>query len=165
MSEHVENPHQRLFELVKGIRVAMLTTIESNGEAHARPMYTQDEPTGEDLWFFADRQSAKVNELMINPRVLLTYADPSAHRYVTIWGAASVHDDHEKAAQLWSAPAQGWFPGGPQDPNLVLIRVRPEKAEYWEGPGLVSYSLSLIKALISGTRIEPRGQHGEVALG
>lgn len=143
----------------------MMTTIGSNGEAHSRPMHTQAEPTGEDLWFLTDRRSGKVTEIMRNPNVLLTYADQGAHRFVSVWGGASVHEDHDKAKELWSAAAQGWFPGGPADPNLALIRVRPDHAEYWDGPGMVSYAFSLIKALISGTRMEPRGEHGEVALG
>jgi general stress protein 26 len=166
MSEHVptQTPHQRLGELVRGIRVVMMTTVSSNAEAHARPMYAQDEPSGEDLWFLTDRRSGKVSEIMRNSHVLLTYSDAGANRYVSVWGDASVHADHVKARELWSAPAQGWFPDGPEDPNLVLIRVRPEKVEYWDGPGMISYSLSLLKALISGTRIEPRGDHGQVAL-
>ncbi len=163
--EHAESPHQRLAELVGGIRVAMMTTIGSDAEAHSRPMYTQSDPTGEDLWFLTDRRSGKVGEVMVNPHVLLNYADPGAHRFVSVWGTASVHEDHDKAKELWTAFAQGWFPEGPRDPNLVLIRVRPERAEYWDGPGMISYSLSLLKALISGTRIEPKGEHGEMALG
>jgi general stress protein 26 len=170
MTDAGTTPHQRLAELVRGIRVAMMTTIGAGGDGHApgqlhaRPMYTQAEPTGEDLWFLADRRSSKVGELVVNSAVLLTYADPHANRFVAVTGAATVHEDHDKARELWSPGAQGWFPQGPTDPNLVLIRVHPEHAEYWDGPGMLSYSISLLKALVTGTRVEPKGDHGEVAL-
>jgi hypothetical protein len=39
-----------------------------------------------------------------------------------------------KAKELWDPNYQTWFPAGPTDPHLALIRVRVERAEYWDAP-------------------------------
>ncbi len=56
---------------------------------------------------------------------LVTYADPSHMRFVVVSGRGEVVQNPEKAKELWSVTATAWFPGGPTDPNLGLIRVRP----------------------------------------
>ncbi len=47
-------------------------------------------------------------------------------------GRADVVEDREKAKELWSPLVKAWFPQGPEDPNLALIRVRVESADYWD---------------------------------
>jgi general stress protein 26 len=42
---------QKLAELMKGIRFAMLTTVEEDGTLHSRPMTTQDTEFDGDLCF------------------------------------------------------------------------------------------------------------------
>jgi hypothetical protein len=44
--------------------------------------------------------------------------------------------DSKKVEDLWDPSYQRWFPGGPSDPGLALIRVRVERAEYWDAPPL-----------------------------
>jgi general stress protein 26 len=33
---------------------------------------------------------------------------------------------------LWSPAVSAWFPGGLEDPELALIEVTPESAQYWD---------------------------------
>jgi general stress protein 26 len=63
-------------------------------------------------------------------------------------GITTIVDDAAKAEELWSAPMKAWFEG-PDDPNLVLLRVDVDTAEFWNDPagGLVSILRVGAKAL------------------
>ena len=67
---------QKLGELIKGIRVAMLTTVDSEGCLHSRPMATQDAEFDGTLWFFTEADSLKIHELERDRHVNLSYANP-----------------------------------------------------------------------------------------
>jgi general stress protein 26 len=126
-------------------------------------MYTQGvEPNTFDgtIWFMTSQDSEMVQEIQRNPTVLLTYSEYGKNRFVSVVGQAHVEHNPAKASELWNVHAKGWFPGGPDDPNLRLIRVQTESAEYWDGPSTTSYMLSLIKAVVTGDRVETGGEHG-----
>jgi len=72
--------------------------------------------------------------------------------------------DAARARELWSPAAKAYFPRGPEDPNLVLIRVEVDQAEYWDGPHTtVGQVIAFAKALMSGHRPEA-GEHRRVDL-
>ncbi|HYE63323.1 MAG TPA: pyridoxamine 5'-phosphate oxidase family protein [Phycisphaerales bacterium] len=151
---------QRLAELIREVRVAMFTTFAPGsvgGSApHARPMYTHNvKPEDFDgvLWFMTPTGTPKLRELAANQQVLVTYADAGKNVFVSVMGRATAEQNPEKAKELWNIHAKGWYPGGPDDPNLTLIRVEVEEAEYWEGPSNTSYMLKLLKAVATNTRI------------
>jgi general stress protein 26 len=127
---------RKLAELIGEIRVAMLTTVTEDGALWSRPLLTQRARFDGDLWFITKAESAKVREVQQHRRVSLSYAKPEANAYVTVAGTAQVVSDPKKAEELWDASYQRWFPGGPSDPDLALIRVSAERAEYWEAPTL-----------------------------
>lgn len=155
----------KLAELIQDVRVAMLTTFPDDAPPHVRPMYTQAvDPKAFDgtLWFMTDADSAKVHELAKNRGVLVTYSAPDKNRYVVVRGTGTVERNPEKAKELWNVHAKGWYPGGPDDPTLRLIRVHVEMAEYWDGPSSTMYMLKLLKAVVTGSRIQTYGDHGQI---
>lgn len=157
---------QKLAELIADVRVAMLTTFPAGeAKAHARPMYTQkvevDKFDGR-LWFMTDADSGKLDELAEDSHVVVTYSAPDKNRYVVVYGTARAERNPEKARELWSVHAKGWYPDGPEDRSLVLIEVRVDSAEYWDGPSNTSYMLKLLKAVTTGDRIQSYGNHGVV---
>lgn len=162
---------QKLAELIADVRVAMLTTFPADQHAtnappaHVRPMYTQKvEPNEFDgtLWFMTDAESGKVDELAENSQVVVTYSAPDKNRYVVVYGTARAERDPDKARELWNVHAKGWYPDGPTDRSLMLIEVRIDSAEYWDGPSNTSYLLKLLKAVATGDRIKSYGNHGVV---
>ena len=62
---------------------------------------------------------------------------------------------------MWNPVVEAWFPDGPDDPDLVLLKVDAESAEYWKAPGgRAATLLSYVKAKVNG---EPmRGELGVV---
>jgi len=125
---------RKLAELIGEIRIAMLTTTTDDGSLHSRPMTTQQAEFDGKLWFFTKRESAKVEEVKRHRRVSLSYARPGDNCYVSISGTAELISDQKKAEELWDPSYERWFPRGPIDPSLILIRVTIERAEYWHAP-------------------------------
>ncbi len=168
MNTETRGDSARLAELIKDIRVAMFTTFPGDGPkggTHTRPMYTQTvDPKNfdGDLWFMTHKASVKIQELAGNPSVMVTYCDPGKEQYVVIQGEGRSEVNPAKAQELWNIHAKGWWPGGPDDPELKLICVTVHSAEYWDGPSQATYMLSLLKAVATGEKIQLKGEHGKV---
>ncbi len=154
---------RKLAELIGEIRVAMLTTVTEDGALWSRPLLTQRARFDGDLWFITRAESAKVREVQRHRRVSLSYAKPEANAYVTVSGTAEVVSDPKKAEELWDPSYQRWFPGGTSDPDLALIRVRAERAEYWEAPTLTWPFVAGFVVMAPGQRDDP-GFHAKIVL-
>src|SRR5688572_13578018 len=131
---HQTDDVKKLAKLIKGIKVAMMTTRDDDGTLRARPMQTQNEEFDGTLWFFTQASSHKVVEVDHEHQVNLTYAEPSENRYVSVSGTATLVRDKAKIDQLWSPALKAWFPEGKDDPEVALLRVDVAKAEYWDAP-------------------------------
>jgi general stress protein 26 len=140
-------------ELIRDIRIALLTTVDGEGRFHTRPVQTLEFEGNEVLWFFTDRGSPKADEVRRDVRVSLGYADPSKHTYVAVSGTGTVIQDAAKARELWTIEQRAYYPDGPQDSRLALLRVQIERAEYWIAPGRVSYLLAAARAALTGVPV------------
>jgi general stress protein 26 len=156
----------KLAKLIKGIRVAMLTTIEADGCLRSRPMQTQDTAFDGTLWFFTWVDSAKVHEIQRDQHVNLAYANPSDEVYVSVSGTARLVRDRAKIEELWNPIHKAWFPKGVDDPNIGLLRVDVEKAEYWDSPSSkVVQLIGFTKAVLTGKSYgEEAADHKKVNL-
>ena len=123
---------KKLRKLVKGARVAMLTTVAPDGALRSRPMAALKGPLGEELWFFTRASAPKADEIRDNDHVNVAFADAESNRYLSVSGRASVVKDAARIAELWSGRLKAWFPDGKKDPDLALLRVRVDRAEYWD---------------------------------
>lgn len=154
---------EKVTELIKGIKIAMLTYVDGEGHLVSKPMATQDVDFDGDLWFIAERDSEKVRDIEANPHVNVAYSGKGS--WVSVCGTAEVVNDVEKLTQLWSSFTDAWMEGGPQDPNNVLLHVTADSAEYWDSPGgsTVVQLANLVKAKVTGERVE--GENETVDLG
>jgi general stress protein 26 len=154
-----------LGELIHGIKVAMMTTVEADGSLRSRPMWTHDRDFDGELWFFTREHSAKVGEVEHDHHVSLAYAEPSKDRFVSVSGRCRLVLDKQKARELWSPTLKAWFPQGVDDPELALLCVKVEKAEYWDTPNSRMVQLvGFVKSVLTGQTYEP-GENEKVSLG
>lgn len=128
-----QDPVVRINELIKGIEFAMLTTIRPDGSLHSCPMATQPVDRDGVVWFFSGNNTEKVEAIKTDARVNLAYSDAGGQRYVSITGHAELLRDHVKAKEVWNPLYQTWFPKGIEDPNLILLKIHIQEAEYWDG--------------------------------
>ena len=142
-----------MLELVKGIDYALLTTrgTDDGAPLHARPMAYRSVDDDADLWFFTKKGSRKIEEIGVDARVLISFADPKAQHFVSITGWAEIVADRTVLEERWSELYRAWFPGGPSDANIVAIRVHAERAEYWDTPtSAIAYAFGYIRAVTTG---------------
>jgi general stress protein 26 len=149
-AEALQGDWAKLGKLIRDIRVALLTTVDGDGHFHTRPVQTLQLEGHDTLWFFTDWSSPKVHELHQDVRVALGYADPHQHTYVAVSGSSTLLRDPQKAKELWGIEQRAYYPDGPEDRRLALLRVSIERAEYWVAPGPVSYLVAAAKAAVTG---------------
>lgn len=130
---------------------AMLVTHSGIGMI-ARPMMIAEVDALGDFWFATDLASGKVDDINSNPDVCITMTGSSGN--ATVRGKATVIRDLSKIKDLWSETWRVWFPGGPTDSNLVLIKVDSLDGEYWSTAGIQGwkYLFTMAKSYIRGTR-------------
>ena len=125
-----------LYGLIEGIEIAMFTTRRQDGHLVSRPMATQTQAQGTDLWFVTDTSAYKLDELEQDPQINLAYYNQRSREYVSISGTAHVSTDRAKIAELYRPDWKAWFGGDseesgtPDDPRIALIAVDIESAVY-----------------------------------
>ncbi len=151
----------KVAELIKGIRIAMLTTTANDGSLVSHPMTTRDVEFDGTVWFVSKRSFGQVRNIEARPQVNVAFVTDST--WVSLSGAASVVDDVATLTELWSAFTDSWLEGGPDNPDNILIRVDAQSAQYWDSPGTkITQVANLVKTKITGDRIE--GDSGTVQM-
>jgi general stress protein 26 len=152
-----EESIKRLGEAIKDIRIAMMTTVDPDGELRSRPMATQETEFDGELWFFTKESSGKVHSIVNDQHVNLSYADANDNRYASIAGRARLVRDKQKMAELWSPALKAWFPDGLEDPEIALIEVEIDSAEIWDSPsGALVHLLGFAKSVATGQPLGDR---------
>jgi general stress protein 26 len=158
-------PIKKLAGLIHDIPIAMLTTENDDGTLHSRPMATQKTEFDGHLWFFSRESAPKSGEIKSHQQVNLVYSSPSHQRYVSVQGQAEIVKDQEKIRELWNPAYQAWFPGGVDDPEISLIRVHVESAQYWDTPSSrVVHLVGFVKGLVTGKPAKDIGENEKIRI-
>ena len=142
---------EKIWSLIKNIHIAMLTTTDPNGSLYSRPMATQQQHFTGELSFLTRAHSGKVDEIRDNSQVNLTYVDTHQSTFVSLSGTASLSHDRARIHELWHPSFKAWFPDGENDPEITVLTVRVEEAEYWDAPS---------SAIVRNIRILERALRG-----
>jgi general stress protein 26 len=157
-----ENDIQLLKDKISDVRICMFGTIDLEGHLSSRPMGTAKVEDDGSIWFFTNEYSLKSKEISKDNEVLLSYSNPSSNTYIYVNGRAELVDDDAKKKEYFIAPVKVWFPKGVEDPALILIKVTPKVAEYWDSSSskmVVAYQM--IKAIITGEKGDI-GEHDKI---
>jgi general stress protein 26 len=162
-----DDTRAHLHELVEDFDAAMLVTLAANGGVHARPMAVAEINERGDSYFATSVDSPKINEVLGDPRVLITFQGKS--RFATISGTARIVRERALIDRLWSETWRVWFPGGKDDPTLCLLAVEAHSGELWDSSGMrgIKYAFQAAKAYITGekpSRDDDPDQHAKVRL-
>lgn len=118
----------KIAAIVKASKIALLTTINEQGQLVSRPLATQKVEFDGDLWFLTQHPTDKTAEIARNAQVNAAFE--SGKGYLSVAGRASIVQDPRKIDELWNKEAEAWFPNG-RDDSIALIRVEADTAEYW----------------------------------
>jgi general stress protein 26 len=155
--------HDVLWDLIKDTRFCMLSHRHADGSLHSHPLTTQNKALdeGSTLYFFVSRKTELGQRLRQDGNVNLSYANPKDDTWVSISGTASIMEDAQKKKDLFGVIDKAWF-DGPQDPDLELVAVRIDEAEYWNvKENKLLQLLKMGTAAATGTRPK-MGEHAEL---
>jgi general stress protein 26 len=125
---------EKMRELLAHFPIAFMVTFTAGAET-ARPIGVVGDHATFDgsLWFITDRRSRKVAELAAGASTVLIFQNDARGAYLHMRGRASVVEDRERLIELYTPVQRTWFPDGPDDPNMTLLRFDADEADYWDG--------------------------------
>lgn len=154
MAETREESIKKLGELIHDVDVAMMVTMDE-GIMRSRPMSTQKTEFDGDLWFFTNIKDHKIEEIEKDDRVNLSYAKPDDSIYVSVSGTIEITQDRGMIDELWNPIYKAWFPEGKDDPEIALLKVTVERAEYWDySAGMLVQLAGFVKSLVTGEKLK-----------
>ncbi|TWT27522.1 pyridoxamine 5'-phosphate oxidase family protein [Planomicrobium sp. CPCC 101110] len=113
-------------KILEESHVGTLATVKDN-KPHSRYMtFFNDEFT---LYTATSKQTQKVEELEANPHahILLGYEGQGVgDAFLEIEGEMGIHDEQSMIDKVWNDALKGWFTG-PDDPNLVILAIKPSR--------------------------------------
>lgn len=106
-----------------------------NDQDSAAPMTAQlDEDADHELWFYTRRDGhfAKLGPASA------TFAANDHNLFARFHGVLTEETSRARRAEHWSNIVEAWFPGGQDDPNLMMLRMELGDASIWDSDlGLV----------------------------
>lgn len=129
------------------------------GHDHALPMTAQLDPQANHcFWFY----TSKDNRLAPGGPAMAQYAAKDHNLFACVSGTLSPETDPAIIDRYWSNEVAAWYPGGRNDPNLLMLRFDLGTAEIWRSDMSLT---GVFKMLFGGdVRDEMRGKHVEVSL-
>jgi general stress protein 26 len=145
----------KLWDMIKSIGIAMLTSQDGE-QLRSRPMAASQKEFDGTLWFFTRLDSHKVDEVAHESHVNVSYADAAHQNYVSLSGRATLVRAPEVIKAHWSEAMRTWFPKGAADPQIALLQVEIDQAEYWDAPSsTMVYLTGYAKAALTGKSPHP----------
>lgn len=159
MTAELEQDRQKVRDLIKDIRFAMMATNDGD-QIVSRPMTPQRIDDDLTVWFITQRSTDVAGQADGHP-VNLVFVE--GRTFVSVSGAGELVDDVELKKELWDTATSLFTEGGPEDPENVLLAVRTTSAGYWDSASAPVTAWGVVKAAVTGDR--PRtGEHDTVEL-
>ena len=127
--------------------------------ATAVPMTAQlDKDANSAVWFF----TRKNHPLAVLGSATATFAGKGHDIFARVSGTLAVETSRERLDKQWNSVIEAWFPGGKDDPELLMLRLDLGLAEIWNSDlGFVDN----IKMLLGfDSREDAKEEHAETAL-
>jgi general stress protein 26 len=165
MKQEHKQKIEKFIEMVKDSKVCMLISSDKNAESlSGRPMSISKIDEDGTLWFFTRASSYKVEEIEESKKVAIAITNESSNNYLMINGTGNLLNDKIKMKELWSSFLKAWFPLGLNDPDIILIKVKPNEVNYWDSSSSSMVVLfNVLKAIVTGKEYD-EGEHGKINL-
>lgn len=153
---------KKVAELIKDFRLAMFVTRHTDGRLVAHPLTVQEAEFDGNLWFLVSKRSSPVADLAADSQANVSLS--SSDSWVSLSGTARLVDDRQKIEELWNPMVEAWFPEGPDDPSVGVLKFTAESAEYWDSPGgKIATAFSFVKSKLTGEQYDG-GENAKVDL-
>jgi len=129
---HVDH-EARTWDLLEQTGVGMLTTQFAGG-LRARPLEARPDRENGVIYFIVDMRGLKDDEIEAAPDVCFTLTNAPDKSYLSLAARAEVLRDPLLAAKFWKKTDDVWWPGGPEDRHVRVLKLEPGLGELWDGP-------------------------------
>jgi general stress protein 26 len=122
----------KFWKALAGDRVAMLGLVGDSG--HSQPMSAQilhDEHARGPIWFFTATDTDLARNMGHEHRASMHFSSKGHDLFASVEGELIVDNNRAVIDRLWNKFVAAWYPGGKDDPKLLLIRFEPEHATVW----------------------------------
>jgi general stress protein 26 len=126
-----EESIQKLKEHIDDTSVAMMLTGLDKKPIRAVPMYTKKMDEQGNIWFLSGRSSDHNKDLIKNKDVQLLYSNTSDMEFLSIYGEAEISSNKDSIEELYAKTDDNYFKGQ-DDPEVTVIKVKPQEAYYWD---------------------------------
>lgn len=129
--------------------VCMVTTA-ADGTLKTRPMSGHVDRENHRILFLTHRHTGIMDEVLRSPGVSISLSEEDRNFHAAITCTAAAIEDRQLITAIWTPMTGAWFPGGPDDPDVMLLSLTPTSAEIWDGPSsgvLVAFKLATAKIL------------------
>jgi general stress protein 26 len=147
-----QNALSRVWDIIENAGVGMLAT-RFEGGLRARPLEPRPDRDEGVIYFVIDVRGAKDDEIEAAPEVAFIIMDHEDKAYLSISARAEVMRDEAKAAAIWKKTDNVWWPEGPSDLNVRVLKLLLERAELWDGPSSsAGAAFEFAKARVTGKK-------------
>ncbi|MGE6378977.1 pyridoxamine 5'-phosphate oxidase family protein [Peribacillus muralis] len=133
---------EKILNIISDSKTGVLSSVENN-KPHSRYMtFFNDDLT---LYTPSSSKTEKIEEIDKNPNVhiLIGYENEGlGDSYLEISGTSKVNDSQELKDKLWNESFEHWFEG-PNDPNYIILQIKPESIRLMNNNGEPPQELSL----------------------
>ncbi|MGG0411254.1 pyridoxamine 5'-phosphate oxidase family protein [Peribacillus simplex] len=133
---------EKVLNIIRDHKIGVLSSVENN-KPHSRYMtFFNDELT---LYTPTSGKTEKIDEIEKNPNVhiLIGYDNEGlGDSYLEISGTSKINDSQELKDKLWNESFEDWFEG-PNDPNYIILQIKPESIRLMNNNGEPPQELSL----------------------
>ncbi len=145
---------EKIRSLIEDTKVCMFVT-QKEDKMKSRPFTTAKVDEAGNIWFFTSKETDAIREIRNNPQVNLAYSAPDEHDYLSIAGNAFINNDRTKIEELWNPIMKAWYPDGKDSANIILVKVEPISAAYWDASSNMLVELFKIgKAILTNSKYE-----------
>lgn len=118
-------------ETITGLEWCFAITAADNQDINARLVQVGRLRDDWSVRFMTDRRCRKVREIERSGRLTLAYQNVPDRVYVALIGGAIVTRDVEAKRMVWRPETYRFHPGGPEDPNNVLVVFQADRIELY----------------------------------
>lgn len=141
-----------------------ITNDNQSNYVNGRPMAINKVDDQGAIWFFSKKSSHKIDEIIQDREVSLAVVNDAKSTYLMVHGTSELIEDKDKIKELWNPLMKAWFTDGVDDPDLIIIKVKPHEANYWDSSSSKMVQLvGMIKAMVTGEEYHP-GSEGKLKL-
>jgi general stress protein 26 len=137
----------KFWKALKGDRTAMLGLVGVE-EGHSQPMSAQlleeHQEHGGPIWFFTSKDTELARALGESHRAHIHFASKGHELFAAVHGTLSPFNDRATIDALWNRFVAAWFPGGKDDPKLLLLRFDPDRAQVWLNENSVFAGIAIL---------------------